>query len=295
MQIYLRPGLKYLGFFHFLKLLLRIKYGRGGIAYVNFILRRLNFHDYLFDNRNKVRFKVKYNDLISMSILKSGCYEKDSLQLVLKALQHKPGLFIDIGANFGLYTIYASKIPGVKTIAIDGLSESFSLLLNNIEANQLRDKVTACNLILSSRQHFAFFGHHDQGNLGSSRIKNTLRADVPNQYIVDTTTLDGLLEFIQPDYPVISLIKMDIEGQEYEVLKNSTLLEKSRPSYLLVEMLDDNENFDKIIDFFKEYQYIPYNIYGTRYETGVPIPESNLLFIDSKNLDSLLRVYDIPK
>lgn len=295
MQILLRPGPKYLGFFHFLRFLLRIKYGRGGIAYVNFILRKLNYHDFLTDARNDVKFKVKFNDLISMAILKHGCYEANSLKLAIKALKHKPGLFLDIGANFGLYSIYASKIPGVKTIAIDGLPESFSLLLDNIEANQLRDKITACNLILSARQHFAFFGHHDKGNLGSSRIKKSLYADMPRQYVVDTTTLDGLLDFIDIDYSAISLIKMDIEGYEYEVLEHSKLFEKARPPYVLIEMLEENENFQKIIDFFAAYQYVPYTIFGVRYVAGMPVPESNLLFTDSKHLDSLLSVHDAPK
>lgn len=294
MQIHLRPGRKYLGFFHLLKLLIRIEYGRGGIAYVNYILRKLNYYDFLFDTRNKVKLKVKYNDLIAMSILKSGCYEKDSLHLAMRALQYKPGLFIDIGANFGLYSIYASTIPGVKTIAIDGLPESFSLLLDNIEANQLRDKITACNLILTARQHFAFFGHHDKGNLGSSRIKKSMRADLSRQYIVDTTTLDGLLAFINTDHSAISMIKMDIEGQEYEVLKESALFDKARPSYILVEMLEDSEDFQKIIDFFNRYHYIPYTIFGNRFEAGNDIPESNLLFIDGRHLDSLLQVYEIP-
>lgn len=295
MNLYLRPGWKYLGLFHILRLIIRIRYGRGGIAYVNYFLKRLNYYDYVFDKPNQVKFKVKYNDLISMSILKSGCYEKGSLHLAVKALQYKPGLFLDIGANFGLYSIYASRVAGAHTIAVDGLPESFSLLMENIELNELNDRVIACNLILSSSAHYAFFGHYDKGNLGSSRIKDAFRRDLSGQFVVDTAPLDGLLNFLKADYGSISLLKLDIEGCEYDVLKNSALFDKGRPSYILSEILEGNEQSQQLIDLFERHQYVAYTITGEKYFAGMTIPESNLFFIDGRNLDNLLLVYEIQR
>lgn len=292
MKLYLRPGWKYLGFFSFLKLLIRIKYGRGGIAYVNYILKRLNYHDYVYDKTNRVKFKVKYSDLIAMSILKSGSYEEGSIHLAMKALLHKPGLFLDIGANFGLYSIYASRVAEVPVIAIDGMPESFSLLMENIELNRLRSKITACNLILSSQPGFAFFGHHTKGNLGSSRIKEKLSKDLPGQFVVDTSSLDGLLDFLILDYSGISLMKLDIEGCEYDVLRSSALFEKGRPSYILTEILEGNEQSRQLVDLLVQHQYVAYTIAGEKYTPNMTIPENNLLFIDCHNLDFLLQVYE---
>lgn len=291
MKFYLRAGLKYLGFFNFLRLLIQIKHGRGGIAYVNYILRKLNYHDYLFDKLNDVKFKVKYNDLISMSILKSGSYEKESLHLAIRALQIKTGILLDIGANFGLYSIYAAKVAGAKVIAVDALPESFSLLIDNIEINCLRHQITPCNLVLSSSPHFAYFGHHDKGNLGSSRVKSEMSKEQPRQFIVDTSTLDSLLKFINTDFSTISLVKLDIEGHEYAVLKNSKIWEIARPAYFLIEVQPGNECFNNITDLMYANRYVPYTISGNRYEPGMEIPESNLFFIDNENINSLLRVF----
>ena len=59
-------------------------------------------------NKTGTRFCLVANDWITRTILLNGEYEGESIKLSEKLLE-KGGVFIDIGANFGLYTCIICK------------------------------------------------------------------------------------------------------------------------------------------------------------------------------------------
>jgi FkbM family methyltransferase len=62
-----------------------------------------------------------------------------------------PCRFWDIGANIGVFSIYAGLRPGVEVSAFEPAAASYGALCRNIEANRLGDRVQAYCLAISDR------------------------------------------------------------------------------------------------------------------------------------------------
>jgi FkbM family methyltransferase len=135
-------------------------------------------------------------------------------------------VFVDVGANVGYYTILASKRVGAngKVFAVEPVPQTVKVLKFNIKLNGLRnvnvvDKA-AWNSYCKLKMRVAFgeFG-------GASFFRNGVEIDV------DAIPLDDVLE----DVPKIKLIKIDVEGAEYEVLQG---LKQSliRTEYVVLEL-----------------------------------------------------------
>ena len=139
----------------------------------------------------------------------------------------KPGdIFIDVGANIGYYTILASKHVGAtgKVFAVEPVPQTVEVLKFNIKLNGLRNVTVidkaAWNSYCKLKMKIAF------GEFGcASFFRNGVEVDV------SAIPLDGVLA----DVPKIKLIKVDVEGAEYEVLQGlkQTLI---RTEYVVLEL-----------------------------------------------------------
>jgi FkbM family methyltransferase len=114
------------------------------------------------------------------------------------------GLFVDVGANVGTYTIWAAE-QGAEVIAIEPAADTFGLLEENIALNGY--PVTAVR---------AAAGDH----CGSARFTagldagNSLAPDGP--VVTDLVTVDSLIG----DRRVTGM-KVDVEGFEIDVLRGA--------------------------------------------------------------------------
>ena len=80
-----------------------------------------------------------------------GLMEFEEMAFLLHFLNHDD-LFIDIGANVGVYTVLASGNRKARTIAIEPIPATFSCLEQNIALNKIHDKVMAYNIGLGSKR-----------------------------------------------------------------------------------------------------------------------------------------------
>ena len=76
-------------------------------------------------------------------------------------------VFVDIGANVGMYTIWAAKTRGVRTFAFEPESQNYALLCRNIVMNELSERVVAYCLALSDSAGYSLL-HLSQFQLGGS-------------------------------------------------------------------------------------------------------------------------------
>jgi FkbM family methyltransferase len=112
------------------------------------------------------------------------------------------GLFIDVGANVGTYTLWAAEL-GAEVIALEPAADTFGLLLENIALNGYQ--VTAVRAAAGDHCGTARF----TSDLDAA---NCLAADGPVQ--ADLTTIDVLVG----DRHVTGM-KVDVEGFEIDVLR----------------------------------------------------------------------------
>ncbi len=143
----------------------------------------------------------------------------------------KPGqVFIDGGANFGIYTAAASQIVGNDGVVLsfEPSVESFPVLERNVQLNQF-DNVNLFNLALSSQEGTAPLYHIDNAP-NSYSLNSDSRSDTTFEE-VSTETLDGIL--LRENISKVDFIKLDVEGAEEEVLKGAnSLLLQSKPKVL---------------------------------------------------------------
>ena len=144
-------------------------------------------------------------------------YYEPELAYLEKVLS--PGkVFIDVGANFGVYTLVASKLAGAagKVIAIEPTAQSFAVLRQNIALNHFAN-VRAFQVALTQTRGKAWL-YHGWDPVGNSLGMDPLRGDEGEE--VQTESLDNLLEENSIDR--VDVIKVDVEGAEELVLRGAT-------------------------------------------------------------------------
>lgn len=228
------------------------------------------------ENETKVKYLLDINDYISSQILEFGHYEGQSLSIAREICKDKDGFFIDIGANFGLYTCYLlSANKNIKSISIDASYKAFDKLINNAKINSFQHRTIFSNTALSNSFGVHFFSPNNEYNLGSSRIINN--ESKASKYMVCSMTLNYLLNEIKPDN--ICLMKIDVEGHEEQVLDGLDLNGPYRPENILIEYEPvNNPKVQELKEKLIGAKYEAYDIYMKKYCDGDDLPESNILF-----------------
>ena len=130
-------------------------------------------------------------------------------------------LFIDVGANIGLFSLSAASI-GISTVAIEAITNNYILLVKALSENGLTNVIPF---------HLAASNDFTQVNLRG----NSAWASIADEGVGDTPAipLDNLLKLFDRGNP--DLIKIDVEGHEIPVLQGlKEILLNARPM-LIVE------------------------------------------------------------
>lgn len=64
-------------------------------------------------------------------------------------------VLLDVGANVGMYTVFAAVVSGARVFAFEPESQNYALLCKNILANKVGDRVTAYCAALSDATKFS--------------------------------------------------------------------------------------------------------------------------------------------
>jgi FkbM family methyltransferase len=161
-------------------------------------------------------------------------------------------VFVDIGANVGMYTIWAAKTRGVRTFAFEPESQNYALLYRNIFMNDLSENVVAYCLALSDTASYSLL-HLSQFQLGGSchsfgeKINHNLEhRDTRLAQGCISTTLDALV--VGGVVPMPNHVKIDVDGLEHKVLAGCReVLTDRRVKSVLVEINTNLELHRKII------------------------------------------------
>ena len=163
-----------------------------------------------------------YVDIVSnfgYRLLKSGVYEPEMLRIIETYL--KPGnIFIDMGANEGYFSVIASKIVGNdgRIIAVEPQSRLQPIIKKNIGLNEC-ENVTLVSAAISDSSEILTLHLSPDINTGSTAAMQTTYYPLSKQE-VGAMTLNEL--FQQQGINTCDLLKIDIEGWEYEAIMGST-------------------------------------------------------------------------
>ena len=170
----------------------------------------------------------------SMCLYVSGSFEPNEFVFLRKILL--PDMVaIDVGANEGLYTIFAAARIGAGgcVVAVEPSSRERVSLQRNIERNRLSN-VTVVSSALGATPgeatlQIAPSEHTGHNTLGSFVYDEAAPANIET---VAIDTLDAVVERLA--LPRVDFVKIDVEGAEANVLKGGAdCLRQMRPLLLL--------------------------------------------------------------
>jgi FkbM family methyltransferase len=148
-------------------------------------------------------------------------------------------VLFDIGANIGLYTIYAAK-RSVEVMAFEPESQNYALINQNIFLNGVADRVKCLSVALSDRDgvDYIYLSRFRAGeslhNFGAAEDWQHRPFTPSFQQGSLSFSLDSFLAFQPAPFP--SHIKIDVDGIEAKVVRGAArTLRDGRLRSLLIE------------------------------------------------------------
>ncbi len=232
-----------------------------------------------------LRLRLPAGSETGRAIFVTGRYEPNEFSVLQKIL--RPGMtFVDVGANIGLYTLFAANKVGAtgKVVAFEPSSREYEMLEQNIAVNALYN-VRAIKRAVSNRDgevellvaSLKNSGHNTVGKFGyATALERT-----------ESVAAERLDEIIAREgYERVDVIKMDVEGAELAALQGAmNTLRRLHPA-LLVEISDrtlehQGASSREVLDLLASEGY---RFYGFDEQTGLPRPLERKPRFDSENV-----------
>lgn len=182
----------------------------------------------------------------------------------------KNGIVVDVGANVGMAS-FAAAVMGFKVLAFEPVFENLQRICDGIWFNRVSSLVTVFEAAASDRTGDITF-HKLVGRLDNSAVSEVgaRLAFKSNKEIAVQVKSIPLDKLIPPSQPVL-LIKIDVQGWEYHVLKGAKKLLSRKPAeapYLIYEederlLTASNSSSKEIRDFLKSVGYSKCSQHGT--------------------------------
>ncbi len=177
-------------------------------------------------------------------------------------------VFIDIGANQGEFTLFASKfINSGRILSFEPVQENFNRLSQNLKLNSIQN-CEPYKFGLSNANDFLpiFTDESASEGGGINEGLSTLFKSETKGSFQEEIELKVFDEFFNDEFTRIDFIKIDIEGSELYALKGmkETLL-KYKPE-ILIEINEDcflaaGYNSKDILSFLFELNYKPFKLF----------------------------------
>ncbi len=178
------------------------------------------------------QFIVDLDDVIGYEIAIRR-FEWRELKLMIDACRRlKPALFLDVGANIGLYSCVLGRhrlAPSV--IAFEPDRENFARLQANIVLNELAGVIDARHAAVGAASGFVTLVPSGAANRGMSRVE----PGAIGGYEVASVALDAVV----PLRDATIVMKVDVEGYEAQVLTGAQQLLSRNGGFAQIEARED--------------------------------------------------------
>lgn len=190
---------------------------------------------------------------VERSIYYTGTYEKGTLYVIQNVLK-KGDVFVDVGANIGLMSIFASLIveDEGKVFSFEPNPATYNILMKNIDLNNISNIETSKYGLGSKAGTTEIYDVWDSGRGSATMIKPEEIKESGH-----TVNIVSLTEHFKNIQSKINFIKFDIEGYEFEALKGAKNIIVEMLPMLIIEISDinaslDNVNGNEVFNFIKE-------------------------------------------
>lgn len=220
--------------------------------------------------------KVDVSDYMGWSLLVEGAYEPFSLRLATSLARTQSGICIDVGANFGLYTLSLASSTASKVVAIEADASNMARLLENISRQNIHN-VIALSCAVSDCEGFVAIDPGVAGNSGTKSV--ALEQNLATANWTLSTKLNSVIDKFASPVDGIALLKIDVKGMEKRVLDGMDWSQKVLPKNIIVEFNSkprgEWESIEELRHYFVERGYEVADVLGQPV-AGDDIAESNV-------------------
>lgn len=221
-----------------------------------FFLRR----DVAFTLKNvPLTYWVGSNTIFSKHLTKWDGYEADNSNWILENFSDRTGgLFVDVGANFGWYSLLfslCSESAG-RVVAIEPEPGNLRLLHKNIAVNNAANIFVIASGV-GADDRFAELSLSTNWNPGMHSLRDDVNSH--GKVKIEIRTLDSILKKFPGE---IDLLKMDIEGFEVDALMGASET-LARTKNVLIEFTPKfiracGRDPRQLLAIFENYKFVPH-------------------------------------
>lgn len=161
-------------------------------------------------NNQKVQFLYRGDD--DMSVIDEFFVDK-MYRTIEPIITNTKNIILDVGAHIGCFSVYARKLNSVSPIiAIEPEPNNFEILKENLKLNHCKNIITKQTaLVGTNKKTIELYLNKDSHN-------HSTFYETKESISVSATNLEELIR--KNKLEKIGILKIDIEGEEFSVIKN---------------------------------------------------------------------------
>ncbi len=219
---------------------------------------------------NKYRTTVCVHEIeqdrdVSRLLISSGIWEEYLVTRLVRILSiYNEYAFFDIGANIGVYTMYATSSGCSNIISIECFRPNLERIRRAIQLEHVEKQVVLIPRALYQKSNvYLSVRANIQNNIGSQRLINEVLKNDEDSFVVKTIRFDDLISIINERNIHQAIIKIDIETSEHFLCQTGELMfNQINIPFVMMEWANIKAISTKanlIRDFFINRHYIPYD------------------------------------
>ncbi len=162
------------------------------------------------------------------------CFGYDSYRLVSLPREYPLRWFLDIGAHIGTFALaLLERWPEARGIACEPSAESFVALTENLQRNARSESCECLRAAVVGQEGLRSVSFHYRPL--SPSTSTSLPVEKRGAEAVVTVPAVCFAELIRRVPRVVDLVKIDVEGAEYEIIERTPLELLSRVKLLVLE------------------------------------------------------------
>jgi FkbM family methyltransferase len=221
-------------------------------------------------------FHLDCFNLLGYSVIRNGIFEPATVAMI-RAMLPEGGVFVDLGANEGYFTVIGSRTVGPRgrVLAVEPQARLQAVIAANLELNHCGN-VEVSSVAVSDTPGTRRLFLTSEMATGGSGFQRATRYQLPSNEVL-AMTFGEILERYRLER--CDLVKMDIEGAEWEAIFGSPQLFREQRIKALALSLHPTQlaatghSATEILDFLKECGYTPHPEFGSGLLVALPLPQ----------------------
>ena len=228
-----------------------INFSNLSLAELNKLPPHNGIYNFKISNTSFLMLNIINDDSSVVKHFWKGSHDLEELNIWFEITKDE-GIFIDVGAHTGLYTITSLKAnPKNNVICIEPYFMNLSRLISNLRLNGLSKNVSTILGAVSNFDGKSNFKIPTEKSYMSKGGKLSEDGHETNVYKLDTL-------FFKKFKKKLNAIKIDTEGEDHKVLFGAENLIREHKPKIIIEVREENKI--DIANFLKSNSYKIYNI-----------------------------------